>query len=196
MDFIASFFLSQTRAKLLKLMFTNENKEFYLRELERETSMSIGAIQTEVKKLHALELIVTRKDGNRQYFKANTEHPLYHEIESIIRKSSGPHTVIKTVLSKFKEIEFAFIFGSYAKNEMTAKSDIDLFIIGNISSRTISEKLFDIKNKIGREVNEHVYSKETFKKSLATKRHFLLSLKETPKIFLKGSEADFEELYR
>lgn len=176
---LSEFLTSETRAEVLKALFSSKDKELYFRELKRACSASISSIQREVDRLCELELVLKRKDGNRLYFRANTEHPIYPELVSIVEKTVGVLAELKRRLVDPK-IELAFIFGSFAKNEEGANSDIDLCVVGDISMRALSKLLSGLQERIDREINPHVFTKAEFQKRIVNKEHFIDSI-------LKGS---------
>ncbi|MAE58416.1 MAG: hypothetical protein CME69_06020 [Halobacteriovorax sp.] len=193
MDLLENIFLSKARAGILKKLFLERDREYYLRELERETGVTYKALHTDIHRMQELDLISMRVDGNRNYFKANTKHPLFEDFHSIANKVYGPIPKLKELFEKQNGIESAFIFGSYAKGETHAGSDLDLFIIGDISVRKLSNLLWEAQKEITYEINDHIYTKKDFK-AKRNKDHFLKSLKDTEKIFLKGNEDEFKEI--
>ncbi|OFZ47689.1 MAG: hypothetical protein A2381_06770 [Bdellovibrionales bacterium RIFOXYB1_FULL_37_110] len=195
MELLAKILLSKTRAGIFKYLFLHKGDEYYLRELERLTGIGIKSLQTEIRKLVLLDILLERKDGNRNYIRANVEHPLYVDFCSIVNKLHGPPEQLRAIFKDIHNIEFAFIFGSFAKDETHAGSDIDLFILGDIPSKQISDILFTFEKSIPYELNEYNYSLRLFKKEVKDKKHFLMSLKSTTKIFLKGDESEFRKLY-
>jgi len=78
-----------TRARLLQILFEDPSRSLHLRELARMSGMSVGSVQAEVNNLTKIELILQRRDGNRLYFSANTEHPIYNDVRNIVIKTSG-----------------------------------------------------------------------------------------------------------
>ena len=196
MDVLEGLLSSKSRAKIFETLFDGSEKETYLRELERTSNLSTASIRFEMKNLIDLDLITTKKDGNRLYYKANDLHPLYAIIKQLIYQTRGPHLILGKTFEKNKKVELAFIFGSYAKNELMAHSDIDLFIVGTIKNMELSDIIHDLQLNIGREVNYHKYSKSEIKKKTDGKNHFLNSLKNEKKIFLKGSQDEFKRLFK
>ena len=93
-----------------------------MRDLERRSGFSIGAIQTELKKLLRFELLEKRKDGNRIYFQANKGHPLYAELRNLVLKTNGLVDIIKDALIHSDAIRYVFIFGSFARKEETSSA--------------------------------------------------------------------------
>ncbi len=165
-----------------------------MREIERRTGFAIGTVQTELKKLQRLDIISRVKDGNRVYYRANTAHPLYPEIRELVLKTSGLADVIKNAMGNEKDIQVAFVFGSFARQEEKASSDVDLMVVGDIGLRKLTGLLMDVAGKIGREINPHVFSEKEFVKRKKEQDHFLNQVLESPKIFIIGTENELAEM--
>ncbi len=186
MSILAKILSSQVRAELFRLLFDQNKASLHLRELQRKSKMAIGTIQQEIKTLKELDLVFSRKDGNRLYYSANSSHPIYMEICQLVAKTNGVVENLRTLLSKVDAIQCAFIFGSFATQTEKARSDIDLIIVGEIGLRQLSPTLKLISEKIEREINPHVYSKKIWKDKLKKKDHFIRSVLSEKKIFLVG----------
>ena len=195
MDTLEKIFSSRARAAFLRILFGIDTPELYLREIQRRSGLAIETVRKEAINLEALELIVKRKDGNRSYFKANTKHPLYKEISQIVIKTSGLKEIIQQSLDN-KIISLAFIFGSIAQGNATAESDIDLFILGNVSLRKIVGYLKDASNALGREINPHVMSSDEFIKRTLAGDHFISQVLNSQKLMIIGSEDELAELVK
>lgn len=187
---LAQIFTSETRAQLFGLLFNGAGKEYYLREIERLTGKAVRAIQQEVKHLSEIDLIKSRKDGNRIYYKANKMHPLYPELTSMVEKTVGVFAQLKERLSD-NRIECAFVFGSFAKEKENSESDIDLIVVGDLGMRALTRLLSGLQENIGREINPHIYSVDEFQVRIKKKDHFITSvLKEEVKELI-GSINDY-----
>ena len=151
-------------------------------------------------KLSGLDLITSHRDGNRLYYRANPNHPLFHDVKNLVVKTTGAvPLLIEAFHSKEvsqNEILIAFIFGSIARNEEKAESDIDLMVIGNIGLRKISHLLSGMTEKLGREINPHLLIPKDFKKKLSTQDHFLTQVMGTKKLFIIGDENELEAMGR
>jgi len=195
MGILAELLSSKIREEIFRILFgVVPDTAFHMREIERRTGFAIGTVQTELKKLNRLEIITRVKDGNRVYYKANTGHPLYPEIRTLVLKTSGLVDVIKYALTGEKEIQLAFVFGSVARQEEKAVSDIDLMVIGGIGLRKLTGLLIDAAGKIGREINPHAFSKKEFVKRVKEQDHFLNQVIESPKIFIIGTDNELAEM--
>ena len=140
MNQLAEMLSSRTRAELFRLLFSTVAQSLHLRKIERITNLSTGSLRQEIAKLQKLGLITVRKDGNRICYEPNKNHPLYQDIRSIVMKTNGLTGVLKDAL-KDSNIKIAFVFGSVARGEETADSDIDLMIKRLLSSFAPNDKL-------------------------------------------------------
>jgi predicted nucleotidyltransferase len=191
---------SKVRAELFRLLFDSHAPELHMREMERQSGLAIGTIQQDLKKLSALDLILSNRDGNRLYYRANPNHPLFNEIKNLVVKTTGAIPLLTNAFHSKEVVEqdisIAFIFGSIARNEEKSASDIDLMIIGNIGLRKISHLLSGMSERLGREINPHVLTPRDFKKKLSTQDHFLTQVLKTKKLFIIGNENELEAVGR
>lgn len=126
-------------------------------------------------------------DGNRVYYRVNREHPIFEDLKNIFFKCEGLAEVLKENLLD-RKIEFCFIYGSYARGEENLLSDIDLMIIGDISSREISNILAGVKTQFSREINYAVFPSIELVNRARHKDHFLDTVLQDKKIFIIGTE--------
>jgi predicted nucleotidyltransferase len=193
MSLLAKILSSKIRAEIFRLLFGTNDKALYMRDIERRSGFAIGTIQGELKKLSKLDLVLKEVDGNRTYYRANKNHPLYNDIHNLVLKTTGLVDVLRNALETQK-IKLAFVFGSFAKGEESADSDIDVMVIGNLGLRDITRLLSDTQEKIFREINPHVYSLKEFIKKYKENDHFVSQVAEGTKIFIIGSEDELKAM--
>jgi len=179
---------SKLREDLLALYFTNPNKKYYLRELERLLNFSVGNIRRELIKLESTGLFLSENKGNLVYYYLNQSYPLFEEFKSIIFKTSGAPKMLQNSLEKFNGIVHAFIYGSFAKGEEKEDSDIDLLIIGEVNEDKLIEVISNLERRLQREINYAIFGKEDFKKKKEDRNPFILDILKEKKIFLIGDE--------
>ena len=186
---------SRARVIILKTFLLDLERDFYQREISTITNLPIRAVQREVERLVKIGLIEKQIRGNRKYYRCRRDFPIFEELKSIILKTVALGNVLKDYLQKKKEkIELAFIYGSFAKGEENISSDIDLLLVGNITSKEASMLLSPAKNSLRREINFIVYDeKELLKKK---ESHFLKQVLKEPKIFLVGNEGDIKRILK
>src|SRR5512139_1231180 len=193
MNRLAELLSSRARAEIFRLLFNGMGEELHVREIERRSGMNDSTLRQELRKLVRLDLVQSRKDSNRVYYRAKTESPLYSEIRSLVLKTSGLADALKSALED-KRIRVAFVFGSIARGEEKAGSDVDLMVIGRLRLRDLSRLLSGIEEKIGREVNPHVLNEKELRKRVRAKEHFVSRVMESPKIFIVGSHHELEAM--
>ena len=195
MSTLSDILSSRVRAEIFRLLFGLNEKELHMREMERQATLSLGTIRQDLQKLVKLDLVQARRDGNRLYYRANSDHPLFPEIRNLVLKTAGLVEVIKSALDR-EGIEVAFIFGSLARSKERAESDVELMVIGTIGLRSLSSRLAGVSEQIGREINPHVLSIEEFRRRKQNGNHFLSNVIASPKLFIIGSENDLEAMGR
>ena len=195
MNRLAELLSSRARAEIFRLLLSGTGEELQVREIERRSGLNDSTLRQELRKLVRLDLVQSRRDSNRVYYRAKTESPLYPEIRNLVLKTSGLSDVLKSALTD-KRIRVAFVFGSIARGEERAGSDVDLMVIGQLGLRDLSRLLSGIEEKIGREVNPHVLREEEFRKRIRAKEHFVSSVMEAPKLFVIGSQRELEAMGR
>jgi len=196
MNMLADILASRVRAEIFRLLFGHEPSRLHMRELERRSGCVIGTIQKELKKLLRLGLVRQQRDGNRLYYEANSEHPLYPDIRSMVAKTSGVFERLRSALASEDRIGQAFVFGSFARGEEHAGSDLDLLVIGELGLRQLVALLSEVALETGREINPHVMSADEFVKRLRQKDHFVEAVMASEKVFVKGGADDLEKLER
>ena len=188
-------FSSKTRVEILKLFLFNANNSFYQRQISNLTAQSIRGVQREVDKLNRMGLIERSIQGNRIYYKVNKKCSIIEDLKNIFFKSVGIAEALKESL-KEKGIKIAFIYGSYAKGEESLLSDIDLMVIGDISSKEISSILSKPKKELMREINYVVFSLNEFINKAIQKDHFINSVLKNKKIYIVGNEDELKDLIK
>lgn len=192
---VAALITSRARVAVLSLLFLGSGARFYLREIAERTGLQIRAVQTEVTRLEASGLLLSQTEGNRKYFRANPDSPIYPELRSLLLKTVGLEAALRDHLqSASAEIAVAFMFGSIARGEDAPDSDVDLMVVGSIRGRELSRLLRPASESLGREINPLIIAPAEFKKRLAQEDHFLRSVLSEPKLFLVGGPDDLERL--
>jgi predicted nucleotidyltransferase len=188
-------FSSKTRVEILKLFLFNANNSFYQRQISNLAAQPIRGVQREVDKLNKIGIIERSIQGNRIYYKINKKCPILEDLKNIFFKSVGIAEALKKNL-KEKGIKIAFIYGSYAKGEENLLSDIDLMVIGDISSKELSSILSKPKKELMREINYVVFSLNEFINKAIQKDHFINSVLKNKKIYIMGNEDELKGLIK
>ncbi len=185
----------EVRKRVLNLLLTSPSDRWHLRDIVRQTGSALSTVRRELTGLSEAEIVTKIRDGNRTYYQANTNCPVYAELAGLLRKTTGLTGVLKKALETLSDkIVSAFIYGSFAKGSATADSDVDLMVVGMCTFGQVVEVLHKAQGDIGREINPTVYPVEEFKQKLAEQHHFLNSVMRDEKIFLIGDEDELARL--
>ncbi len=193
MSVLAKLLSSRTRAEVLRLLFGLDLVELHVREIARRAGFNIQTVRQELEKLENIGIVSARRSGNRLYFKANMNHPLYPDLHNIVLKTVGLVDLLKKSMEGH-EIIAAFVFGSIAAGTEDASSDIDLMAIGDISLRELSSLLAEVQQALGREINPYPLTATEYKNRLKSEDHFLTSVINTEKLFVIGNQNVLESL--
>jgi len=185
---------SKTREKILRLFFSDIEKKYYLRELERILDIPVGNVRRELLNLEKSGLFKREKMGKQVYYSVNKQSPIFEEFKRIVSKTIGVEGILRKELQKVKNINVAFIFGSYAKEKEDSFSDIDLMIIGKPDEDELISKISSVEKKLNREINYSIFSSEDFKRGLRKKEVFLEEIMAGPKLFIIGNQNELEKI--
>lgn len=191
---LATLLFPEYRRRVLGLLLLRPEEALHGREIARRTGLPAGTITRELGKLAAAGLLKREKRGNQQIYSADTAAPIYSELASILRKTSGLADVLVQALAPVaQKLRVAFVFGSVAQGRETAGSDIDVMLIGDLGFRRAVELLHPTQALLGRDVNPRVLAADEFVAKLPNEP-FLAEVLAKPKLFLIGNAHDLEEL--
>lgn len=193
---LATLLFPEYRRRVLGLLLLRPDEALHGREIARRTGLPAGTITRELTRLAAVGLLKREKRGNQQVYSADTSGPIYTELASILRKTSGMADVLVHALAPLApDLRIAFAFGSVAQGRETAGSDVDIMLIGDVGFRQAVEVLHPTQAVLGREVNPKVFTADEFVAKVPTEP-FLTDVLAKPKLFLIGNAHDLEELAR
>ena len=191
---LPSLLFPEYRRRVLGLLLLRPDEALHGREIARRAGLPAGTITRELTKLAEVGLLKREKRGNQQVYSADTGSPIFAELASILRKTSGLADVLVQALAPAApKLRLAFVFGSVARGQETAGSDVDLMLVGDIGFREAVELLYPTQAVLGREVNAKVFAPEEFAAKSAIEP-FLINVLAKPKIFLIGNAHDLAEL--
>jgi predicted nucleotidyltransferase len=187
---ITSIFRSKTRKALFRIYFSKPEEAYYLRELERKLDIPVALVRRELMRLAEEGIFRVENKGNLCYYSLNRDYPLFNELKSIVFKTIGIQGALQELLRSVAGVEIAFIYGSFARDEARADSDVDVFIVGGPDQDMLVEKVGMLEEKLGREINYTVYSRADIKKKKKERNPFLSEVLSNPTIPLLGSSDD------
>lgn len=183
---------TKTQQALLRALYGKPDRSFYLNELVRLANMGKGTIKRELDRMYAAGIITRSPRGNQAHYQANIGCPIYNELHGIVRKTFGVADVLAWALEPLlDEIDLAFVYGSIAKDQASASSDIDLMVIADsLAYADLMAALQSAEVALGRTVNPTIYDMVQFDHRRKAGNAFIVRVMEQPKIWIKGSDDD------
>ncbi len=182
-----SFLLLKTKLRkdLLSYLLSNPDKSCYVRELAALIGADKGNLSRELRMLESEGLLISKKRGNQKIIMINKDYPLYKELKQIIFKTTGIEGSLRKIITSYRGIRKAFIYGSYSKDKESGASDVDLMIVGNVPVRDFTSDIRSLEDKLSREINFTVFSEKEYDKERLKKGSFVHIVENGKKISLK-----------
>lgn len=155
---------SKTRMRMLLKFFTNSASSAYLRGLAEEFGESTNAIRHELNNLSKAGYLISSEDGRTIRYRANTQHPLYHEVKNLIHKYLGIDKIIENIITKLGDLKAAYIIGDYAQGKDTGT--IELLLIGVIDQDYLNKLVEKAKVLLHREIKVTHMLPQAFQEAL------------------------------
>lgn len=180
---------SRIRVELLKILALNPESTFNINELSRRTGFSPRGVEKELKNLLSGGILRREVSGNQHRYQLDPLSPINREIKGIITKTVGIAELVKQALQSVEqEISRAFIYGSFASGDYGNDSDVDLYIVTELSGLKLAELLGEVQNEIGRSINIAQFTLDEYNRKKEQNDHFLTRVLEGPKINIFGHE--------
>lgn len=191
---LSNALFSKVQQRVLGLIFGHPERSFYTSEIVRSVHSGTGAVERELLRLRLSGLVSIEPIGNQKHYRANPQSPIFEELRGIVLKTIAIREPLEKALEPYaNKIKSAFVFGSVAKHTDTAKSDIDLMVIGeDLSYADLYTAIQDAEITLLRKVNPIFLTGEEWRRKSSDKGSFTSSLLAQPKIFIVGSESDLK----
>ncbi len=152
-------------------------------------------VSREVARLQELGIVGVLSEGQQKYVRADPSSPIYPELRGLVLKTTGLVGVLQEATAPLRDrIRVAFVFGSVAAGREGPASDVDLFIVGDVSLQELVEILVPAQSHLGREVNPTLYSTAELAEKLSRSHHFVTEVLNGPKLFVIGNPDELERL--
>jgi predicted nucleotidyltransferase len=190
---IADALFTKVQQRVLGILFGNPGRSFYANEVIALAGSGTGAVQRELTRLEAAGLLTVTRVGNQKHYRANTATPVFEELRGLVLKTSGLSDVLRAALEPLSaQISAAFVFGSVAKGQDAAESDIDLMVVSDsLSHADLFAALEESVSRLGRPVNPTVYSQQQLAKRVREDNAFIKRVLAQPKLWLMGDQHGF-----
>jgi predicted nucleotidyltransferase len=192
---LGDLLFGRTRGRLLATLYDKPDNTFFVRQLARHINGSAGTVQRELATLTAAGLILREDRENQVLYRANRAHPIFAELHALLAKTTGVFHMLREALAPLAErIEYAFVYGSFAKGEEKAESDVDVMVTGEITLDELLSQVSPVEQALNRPINPTIYVRDELRTKIHAGNHFLKAIQGGPLVFLIGSENEFREI--
>ncbi|SHO45743.1 ArsR/SmtB family transcription factor [Desulfopila aestuarii] len=153
---------SKLRIKILMRLFLNTERHAYLRELAEEFDSSPSQIKSELDQMREADLLTSRKNGRQVLFSANTKHPVFNELHSMVKKALGMDRILDSIIMRLGNLQKAILVDDYAKGKDSGI--IDLVLIGDIDKQNLLDLTIKTERYIKRKIRTLVLTPEEYEK--------------------------------
>ena len=160
MSMLSTLIASKTRINILMRLFLNPDQQSYLRELANDFTVSPSQISGELQQLSVAGLLKSNKSGRQINYRANTEHPLFPELQSMVNKALGMDKILESILERLGNLILAFLIDDYAQGKDTGL--IDLVLVGDIDRNNLEDLVKKTEKYIDRKIRTLVLSESEF----------------------------------
>ena len=181
---------SDLRRKLLAYFYSNRSARVYVRQLASSLGVDSTYLSRELARLEREGLLQSEIEGRQRYYRVNTQYPYLKAVFSLLQGTVGVVPTLKSALHHVRGIDEAYLYGSFAKNEADASSDIDLLIIGQPDANDLVKEISRLEKNLNREVSYTVLKLQELKRKLAAHDPFLTDVWQGKRIELIGNEQD------
>lgn len=193
---LASALFSQVQLRVLRLFMGQPDRTYQISDVIGLARSGRGAVQRELERLTAVGILTMSVSGKRKSYQANRKSPVFNELYRLIMKTVGMAEPIRTALAPFRNnIHVAFVYGSVARGQDTAKSDIDLMVFGeDVGYAEIYGALQKAERVLMRPVNPTVTTAQEWRRKLVDKNSFAHKVSRQPKLFVFGSDDELRRI--
>jgi predicted nucleotidyltransferase len=186
---------SKVQQRVLALIFGHPERSFYTSEIMRNVHSGVGAVERELSKLERSGLVSVERIGNQKHYRANHAAPIFEELRGLVEKTVGLAEPIKKSFQPYADrIKSAFVYGSVARGADTARSDIDLIVIGNdLNYSDLYTAAQNVTTTLGRKLNPLFLSESDWHRKASESGSVFNKISRSPKIFIVGTEEDLQE---
>lgn len=181
---------SATQQRVLACLFGESGRSYTVSELIHTTGSGSGAVQRELARLAGSGLLTVDQVGNQKHYRANPDSPIHDELASIVAKTFGLAVPLRAALASMAgRMHAAFVYGSVAKRNDTAASDIDVMLVSDdLTYPEVMTVLHPLIERMGRDINPTILSRAELHKRLRDGGSFVTRVLHQPRLWLIGGE--------
>lgn len=192
---LATLLFGAYRRDALALLLLHPEASLHVREIARMTSKVPGTLLRELNHLADAGVLIRKPVGNQVHFQADTGCPIFDDLRNLLKKTVGIVDVLREALAPVAgKVQVAFVYGSVARGDERAGSDLDLMIVGDVKFAEVVRALGHVQESLRREINPNLFPPREFRQKVAAGEPFLERVLADKKLFVIGGDDDLGKL--
>lgn len=181
---------SETQSRLLERLVLKPELAFTVADLMDDLSVAEMSVRRELDRLVAASIVERERIGRQTVYRASVASPLYEPMRQLVERSVGLEALLREALASIGNIEVAVIFGSWARGEVDAESDVDVLVIGDFDYPELVARVAEVQRRAAREISFVALRRDEFRERFAEGSGFVTSVLDAPKLPLIGRLED------
>ncbi len=181
---------SKLRRDLLTYFYENRSARVYVRQMAEKVGADPTNVSRELARLEQQGLLVSEREGRQLYYRLDRQSPQMKPLFQLLERAIGVEPTLRRELGKISGLDHAWLYGSYAKGEADARSDIDLLLVGEPDQQQLAQSVSRLERALNREINYTVFGFQELEQRLADEDPFLSDIWNGRRIDLIGSSED------
>ncbi len=171
-------FGSRTRAKVLRLLLTNPEKSYFVREISRKIHEHVNSVRRELQLLQSINLVTAVGDGLKRYYRANMESGLFPELKALVFK--GEVLEERTLLAQIEDSGRIYLLVLTGFFVGQIESATDILIVGSVNRPKLERLMNTFQEHFDREIHYTVMTKQEFEYRHSLTDRFLYAILSGP----------------
>ena len=189
-----NLFISGVRVRIIKLFLTNPDSQFHVREITRRVGVEINAVRRELSRLQRVRFLKRTPRGNKVFYSVRAGFLFLDELLGMVAKETGLGRAILDKREELGKMYFAMFAKPFVKGRVSKPSEIDLLIVGKVSTPLLAKLVENEQQRLGHEVNYTVLTSEEFDFRKRRRDPFIVDILSQPRIVLLGNEGKYCKL--
>jgi len=181
---LRELFGGELRFRILRALFEEPGREFHLRGLAAAAAVDSGNAHRMLKKLIQAGLCEQVANAPYPKYRARQDNPLYPELTRLFSRGRDLINAIRGVASGLEGT--VAIYGSVARGEDLPQSDVDVLVIGPVSSIMAQAAFKPVARTYDRKINANAITAKDLVSQLDAGSAFWRDVLSGPLITLKG----------
>jgi predicted nucleotidyltransferase len=171
---------SETQSAVLERLLLHPDAAYTVRELAEELGVTDMSVRRELERMLAAGILERELIGRQGRYRASVASPLFRPLQELIERSVGVEPLLRELLSDVPGVDVAAIFGSWARGEVDAESDVDVLVVGDFDYADLVARLSALQERTGREINMVAMRPSELREQRAAERGFIPEILRWP----------------